>query len=297
MIKESQKQSLRILIIESEEFEAERLQRILDRCEHRFTITWASNFKQGLGALFLSEFDIVLTDLFLSDSYGMETFHRIQERFPELPIIIVTEEKNKAIAMEALEYGAQDHVIKYRDVQYIIERVIVFAYQRNKWHRELRRLAMTDELTKLNNRRGFMTLAKQHMKLARRQNKEFLLFFADLDGLKQINDQFGHEEGDRAITKTANVLKQTFRESDIVARLGGDEFAILAVETEDKYCHQLKQRLEENLKSTHDECEYGYSLSLSVDAESYNPKEDESLDSLLAKVDEAVYKQKKAKDS
>ena len=96
--------------------------------------------------------------------------------------------------------------------------------------RELRSLALTDELTSLYNRRGFWASATQQLKLAHRNTKEALIFFCDLDNLKQINDSYGHGEGDRALVRAANALAQTFRNSDILARLGGDEFAVLASE-------------------------------------------------------------------
>src|SRR3989338_8947318 len=91
----------------------------------------------------------------------------------------------------------------------------------------LRELSITDELTNLYNRRGFLTLAADRLKLTRRSKTGLWMFFADVDGLKHINDTFGHQEGDRALTDVAQILKKIFRESDIIARLSGDEFIIL----------------------------------------------------------------------
>jgi diguanylate cyclase (GGDEF)-like protein len=89
---------------------------------------------------------------------------------------------------------------------------------------------LTDELTGLYNRRGFFVSAQQQLKLANRYNKGIFIFSADLDDLKIINDNFGHKTGDSALVETANILKKTFRESDIIARIGGDEFVILGME-------------------------------------------------------------------
>ena len=95
---------------------------------------------------------------------------------------------------------------------------------------ELSSLALTDELTGLYNRRGFICLSEVQLKLARRSGCDMVLFFIDVDGLKQINDSFGHSEGDNALIRTAEVLRMTFRESDVLARIGGDEFGALAIE-------------------------------------------------------------------
>jgi diguanylate cyclase (GGDEF)-like protein len=104
-------------------------------------------------------------------------------------------------------------------------------------------LSITDELTGLHNRRGFFTLAQQQMKVSERSGGALLLFFVDLDDLKHINDTFGHLEGDKALIEVSNVLRDTFRESDIIGRIGGDEFAVLAIETSDLTEEALITRL------------------------------------------------------
>ena len=112
---------------------------------------------------------------------------------------------------------------------------------REKLEEELLSLSITDPLTGLHNRRGFLSLAEQQLKLSDRNKRGMQLYFADLDGLKWINDTLGHEEGDKALIEAATVFKETFRTSDIIARLGGDEYAALAIDiTEERsrnfYC-------------------------------------------------------------
>ena len=87
-----------------------------------------------------------------------------------------------------------------------------------------RTLSLYDELTQLHNRRGFDVLAEQQLKIANRTRNRTLLLFADVDNMKLINDNFGHQEGDKALIDTANILKKSTRKSDIIARIGGDEF-------------------------------------------------------------------------
>ena len=108
-------------------------------------------------------------------------------------------------------------------------------------------MSITDELTGLFNRRGFFTLSDQQLKIAERTKKNLLLFFVDLDKMKQINDQWGHPEGDKALIKVADILKETFRKSDILGRMGGDEFAVLTIDTTAKTGETLMNRLHKSL--------------------------------------------------
>ncbi len=169
------------------------------------------------------------------------------------------------------------------------------AHQALKLHalqKELRSLALTDELTGIHNRRGFFALAGQHLKLARRNRAHALLFFADINGMKQINDRFGHSEGDAAIKRVARVLERTFRDSDVVARLGGDEFAILANEAGPDSRQDILRRLKENLRSQGFR-EPRYPLSLSVGVARFDPQNPMALEELLIHADRAMYEAKR----
>ncbi|MGH9575635.1 MAG: GGDEF domain-containing protein [Candidatus Acidiferrales bacterium] len=160
--------------------------------------------------------------------------------------------------------------------------------------RELRHLALTDDLTCLYNRRGFFASATQQLKLARRNGHQLLLFFCDLDNLKHINDSFGHREGDRALVRTADALESVFRDSDVMARVAGDEFAILAFEASSRDQDAILHRIEKSLQRANQE-EPRYMLSLSVGVARFNPAEDLSLADLMAEADRAMYEKKKTK--
>jgi diguanylate cyclase (GGDEF)-like protein len=157
---------------------------------------------------------------------------------------------------------------------------------------ELGNLAITDELTGLYNRRGFMALTERQLKLGRRSGRGMLLFVMDMDRLKQINDSFGHREGDRALKRTADVLEETFRDSDVVARLGGDEFAVLAIEASGRSEATIKTRLFEGLKSISAE-QSRYEISLSLGLARFDPGRRTSIGELMAKADQAMYEQKR----
>lgn len=167
--------------------------------------------------------------------------------------------------------------------------------RRREMERELEAMALNDQLTGLYNRRGFFTLATRELKRAQRSQKSLLLFFLDLDGLKDINDQFGHEEGDRTLTAAAKVLTQTFRISDITSRIGGDEFAILVVDTDETLIEKLLLRLYRlinnfNVRKTHKS-----KLALSIGHAIYDPLKPSTLDELISQADQGMYKMKKVK--
>lgn len=173
-----------------------------------------------------------------------------------------------------------------------LRRAAVWAVEKSLLDREIRSLAITDELTGFFNRRGFLAASAQQLKLAHRDRLNLLLFFCDLDNLKGINDSYGHREGDLALIRTADALEETFRESDLLARLGGDEFAVLAWEASLPDIKTILGRLAKNLdKANADETEY--KLSLSVGVGRYDPNFPVPLGELMATADAAMYKQKR----
>jgi diguanylate cyclase (GGDEF)-like protein len=183
------------------------------------------------------------------------------------------------------EIHGQSHcLITFRDVT---DRVRHFE--------ELRLLSLTDELTGLCNRRGFFTLAEQQLKIARRTKKEMMLLLADMDKLKVINDNFGHPEGDKAISAVARVLKETFRESDILARIGGDEFAVLAVESSGAVASAVDKRLKEKLAELNDKSDKQYEVSISRAIAPFNPWKPSTLEELVDWADVLLMEQKKRK--
>ena len=173
-----------------------------------------------------------------------------------------------------------------------LQRTVLCAVKQSLLDRELRSLALTDDLTGFYNRRAFLALATQQLRVAIRKSQGLLLFFADVDYLKEINDTCGHREGDLALVHAANALEQTFRSSDILARLGGDEFAVFALETSSQYEDVILRRLEKNLKASN-AGETRYELSLSVGAARFDPKNPVSLGDLLTQADQSMYRQKR----
>jgi diguanylate cyclase (GGDEF)-like protein/PAS domain S-box-containing protein len=175
--------------------------------------------------------------------------------------------------------------------------VIEDITERKRMEAEILALSITDQLTGLHNRRGFLSLAEQQLKLAARSKSGTLLFFSDLDGLKRINDTLGHEEGDRALIEAASVLKRTFRASDIVARLGGDEYAALAVHIAEENSKIITARLQSMIARRNRQKNRKYRLSISVGYSYYDPGNPSSIEELIASADRSMYANKQQRKS
>ncbi|OPY77951.1 MAG: putative diguanylate cyclase AdrA [Syntrophorhabdus sp. PtaU1.Bin058] len=167
--------------------------------------------------------------------------------------------------------------------------------ERKRLEQRLSAMSITDELTGLYNRRGFLTLTQQQLKIETRAKQDMLLFFTDLDNMKQINDTLGHKEGDRALIDVAGIFKETFRESDIIGRMGGDEFAVFAINTTDETQKILTTRLQNNLDTFNDRSMRPYKLFLSIGVAHYDPETPSSIDELITRADTLMYEQKKGK--
>jgi diguanylate cyclase (GGDEF)-like protein/PAS domain S-box-containing protein len=167
--------------------------------------------------------------------------------------------------------------------------------ERKRMEDEIRSLSITDQLTGLFNRRGFLALAEQQLKIADRTKKSLLLLFIDLDGMKWINDTLGHKEGDDALIEVAAVLKETFRSSDIIARMGGDEFAVLAIDTTEGNTEIHMARLQDQIDRRNGREKRRYRLSISVGCSYYDPENPCSIDELMAHADKRMYEQKSSK--
>ena len=169
--------------------------------------------------------------------------------------------------------------------------------ERKRAEAALQSLSLVDELTGLYNRRGFLAVSEQSLAEIRLNDKIPAIVYADLDGLKEINDSLGHHEGDRALARAAEILKDSFRSSDIVARIGGDEFVVLAALTHDESAESLSQRLQENFDTSNATRARPYNLALSVGIAHCDDKQNHSIEELMAQADRAMYDDKRRKRS
>ena len=167
--------------------------------------------------------------------------------------------------------------------------------ERKRAESALQSLSLVDELTGLYNRRGFLAVTEQYLESFQRSDNGLVVLYADLDGLKGINDSLGHLEGDRALVRTAEVLKDAFRSSDIIARLGGDEFVLLASVGADESAESLTNRLQQKIVLANAQRNRPYDLSISIGVAHYDPDEACTIEELLGRADRAMYEEKRKK--
>jgi len=158
-------------------------------------------------------------------------------------------------------------------------------------------LATIDDLTMLSNRRGFEILSAHAISLSRRIERPAALIYFDLDGFKPINDQYGHAEGDRTLADFADMLKRTFRESDVIGRLGGDEFAVLLTNVRLPELDNVVERLRQAVYEHNNEAKRGYDIAFSAGAVPFDPARHADVAALMAEADAEMYRHKKNKHS
>ena len=284
---------LSILLVEDDPVHAHLVRAALQPSPDGFD--WQLTHVDTLGAAcaFAEPPDLVLLDLTLPDARGLDTLRRLRERFAFVPVVLLTAVEDPEIESSALSAGAQDFLGKDELTGRTLRRVVRYAMERHRAQLDLIKLSTRDELTGLLNRRGFFMSAQPTARLAERAGLAFVVFFADLDGLKEINDLYGHHAGDEALRDAAWILTHTFRSADIVARIGGDEFAILAPHATPETIEIMIRRVSKWQEERNREPHRPFSMSLSVGGVAWTPSEPRTLDMLLSEADMAAYTAKR----
>jgi len=288
---------IKVLLVESDRDRLDELRTQLGdvRAGQDIEMDWAGELSQALARLARGGIDAVLLDLELPDSAGLVSFERMFAFAPDVPIIVLTEVNDESLGVTTVQGGAQDYLVKDEVTPSLLARAVRHAIERHQLLSALRSLSLIDDLTGLYNRRGFADLGEQYLKLARRTARGVAMVFLDLDRFKTINDSLGHHVGDRALQKVADILRATFRRSDIVARLGGDEFAVLALEASGESAEALIDRLRERFKEFNEGSREPYRLSVSIGMSRQDGDIMARLEDLLADADRAMYQEKRSK--
>ncbi len=303
-----------ILIVDDTPDNLRLLTKILE--SQGYLVRKSLNGKMALQGVHRHPPDLILLDITMPDMDGYEVCQQLKasEATANIPIIFISALHQIDGKVRAFEMGGHDYITKpFQELEVLIrvknqlliqqqrqqliqqnQRLEQEIAERLKAEAQVRHLSLTDELTGIHNRRGFFLLAEQQLKIAHRTQSNCCIIMTDLDGLKQINDSFGHEVGDRVIADAAQLLKQTFREADIVARLGGDEFAIFIPACSDN-TDNFHIRLQKNIERFNQESARPYQLSISVGVQFCTLKDDASLEYLLAQADKLMYDHKRIK--
>jgi two-component system cell cycle response regulator len=238
--------------------------------------------------------DVLLLELDSKQQHGRPYVEAARAAAPDTPIVILAESEDELLAVEALRQGAQDFLAKERLDRPALVRALRYSIERHRLQKNLQNLSLIDDLTGLYNRRGFLALSEQHLRMIQRKGAA-LLIYLDLDDLKLINDTYGHLEGNRALMVTANVLRACFRQSDILARLGGDEFCVLMTDAGQDSAQQVRKRLQQRLDFINALSSWHFRLSLSVGIAEVPVVHQPSLEQLLRIADTQMYEEKKNK--
>jgi two-component system cell cycle response regulator len=261
----------------------------------QFIIAQSDRLDEALQRLDNEHFDVILLDLSLLDSQGLETLVRAQARAVGVPIVVLTGLDDEALAVRAVGEGAQDYLLKGQVTSNALVRALRYAIERHQNQSALRQLSLRDDLTDLYNRRAFLALAEEQLKLSQRTGRGLSLLFADVDGLKRINDTYGHQEGSYALIAAGRILKAALRESDIIARIGGDEFTALAVEAAGDSAATICARLQTSLDDYNTNNDRGYRLSFSMGVARFDADSPCSIEELIASADASMYEHKRSK--
>ena len=241
--------------------------------------------------------DVILLDLSLPQGGGFEVFLSVYNMDPTIPIIVVTGTDDQKLAVQIVLEGAQDCLLKSDINGFLLSRSMRYAIERQRHLKQVRAISVIDELTGLYNRRGFLILTDQQIKMSNGTGRSLLLVFADVDGLKIINDTLGHHPGDLALMETAHVLREAFRETDILGRLSGDEFVALLACDSDINEEYVVKRFQETMDEHNSYRERSFKLSVSIGIALYDPHSPRSAADLLVNADSVMYQQKKLKKS
>lgn len=237
---------IRVLLIEDNPGDARLIREFLiGTGGGTFRVDWAEGLEDGLRRLVPGRADIVLLDLSLPESKGLDTVAKVLTHAPWVPVVVLTGLDDASVAVDAVRRGAQDYLVKGQIDGNLLGRAIRYAIERKEVeskladantrleqaNRRLEELATTDGLTGLCNRRRFMEMLERECQRVHRTGGDLALAMLDLDRFKSVNDTLGHAAGDRVLAEVAAVMRESARATDVIARYGGDEFLILTPDT------------------------------------------------------------------
>ncbi|MFL5495724.1 MAG: GGDEF domain-containing protein [Gemmatimonadales bacterium] len=232
--------------------------------------------------------DVVVLDLSLPDSKGLDSFERLRSEAPGVPLVFLSGLEDQAIAVEAVRRGAQDFLVKGRFNGGVLSRTLRYAIERHRLQSQIFALSLTDEVTGLSNRRGFEARVLDDLRRAKRQRGELSLGLARVAGLQTTNEQFGRAEVDRVVRDAATILRATFRETDVLARIGGDRFTILLRDAAPHSTEQAHRRLAEHLDDFNASLGQPFRISIRLGFWHQVPSTDETVEHLLTSADAAL---------
>ena len=281
-----------VLLIEDHPGDARLIREMIaEEPDSPFELHVADRLSRGLEQLAAGEIALVLLDLSLPDSAGLDTFAKVYAQSPAVPIIVLTGNDDQTLALSAVKAGAQDYLVKSRLDRELLLRSMHYSIERKRYQVQLEHQANYDALTGLPNRSLLHDRLRQAV-YAQRTPRNIAVVFIDLDQFKFVNDSLGHSAGDKLLKAMGERLRAVLREGDTVGRVGGDEFVlILADQSNEEVIFRAMQRIAARVaepievegKELYITCSAGVSLY---------PQDGLDVDTLLKNADAAMYRAK-----
>lgn len=284
---------INVLLIEDNDVDARLTQDLLAEWSvEEFHITHVKTLAEGLTRLGQTRFDAILLDLSLPDAFGLPTVRQVHATNPAIPLVVLSGVSDQTLALQAVQQGAQDYLVKGQGHPELLARSVRYAIERKRTEERLTYLAQYDHLTGLVNRSLFRDRLVQAMARSKRLQQPIGLMLLDLDKFKAVNDTMGHDVGDELLKAASERLKSCVREVDTVARMGGDEFTIIleGVSSEASIVVVAK-RIADSISSSFDLKGRSISIGVSIGITVY-PHDDHGIDDLLRHADAAMYRAK-----
>jgi len=282
-----------VLLIEDNDVDARLTQDLLAEWSvEEFKIIHAKTLSEGLLQIDKGHFDAILLDLSLPDAFGLPTVRQVHATNPSIPVVVLSGVSDQSLALQAVQQGAQDYLVKGQGHPELLARSVRYAIERKRSEERLTYLAQYDHLTGLVNRSLFRDRLIQAMARSKRLQQPLGLMLLDLDRFKAVNDTLGHDVGDELLKSVSERLKSCVREVDTVARMSGDEFTIiLEGVSSEKSIVVVAKRITESISSVFDLKGQTVRVGISIGITVY-PHDDHSIDELLKHADSAMYRAK-----
>lgn len=265
----------------------------------RYNVTFATSGQEGLDRARMTQPDLILLDLMMPNMNGWEVCEQLKAEpyLAEIPVIFLTASHEKQHLIHAFEQGAVDYITKPFNIYELLARVKTHLQIKHltdllkKALEKAEKLAMTDSLTEIYNRRYWLTIAQQEFNRTCRYDRSFSVVIFDIDNFKKLNDTYGHLIGDEVLKALTKAIQPSLRRADCFARFGGEEFIILLPETNLDNAREVAERMCQAVNSTKiTDQEIQITVSIGVAAYQSN---DTRIDDLLQRADCALYEAKR----
>lgn len=270
---------------------------VLEELLQEYRVIDATNGKDAIALVNQQKVDLILLDIMMPNMDGYEVCQIFQddEKTKHIPIIFITAKSDEESIEKAYDLGAADYITKPFLPKELLARVKK-ELRIQELIEKLEKLASTDTLTKLYNRRFFYENAIKTIEYAKRQNHALSLIMLDIDHFKNVNDTYGHGAGDEVLQELAQIMRNLQRKSDIIVRLGGEEFAILLPDTSKEQAFEVAQKLRQTIEKSQVFLSDGNIIhfTVSLGVSSVQTGEETDIEAALSRADKALYRVKES---